>query len=640
MIARDTIDRIRSRVDIVSIVGESVKLKARGRSHVGLCPFHQEKTGSFTVSADKQLFYCFGCKTSGDVFKFVELNEGLSFMEVVKRLAERAGVELVDDRSDHDRAAEQRARKAKDDLYAANAIAAGFFEKMLREHPFAKLAHDELERRGLPYDGDAHECLASFGIGYAPHGGEGLARYLRTQGVSPAVAQQVGLLAARDDGTYYDAFRHRLVVAIKDIQGRVIAFSGRVLPTPQGAREPKDPPPKYVNSRESAIYSKGQTLFGLFQGRNAIRAMGEVIIVEGNFDLVALHARGIENAVAPLGTAFTEDQARLLRRFAPAVVLLFDADAAGRKATWAARETCKASGLTARSVRLAEGKDPDEFLRVRGVEQMRRALSAARSLDEVLVDDACEPVGAGANLAAKQAALLKIRPILEDQDLAFRDVLAKRAAVGLGLEPTALWRLVRGEAPASAERASGGAAPGSASSPSNPPLNWEEDGLSRGIVGALLSCPEVLEDTEVQDSLALVTGDWAFAVVALREEMRNSRRENRPLDGPALLARMPASIQEFAAAKLVESMSDPTASPDASADGRPDPLNVRRVVRETGHKLERVQAAARFKEIDREVRQAEAAGDLDRAGALLAEKVRLTQLLREAEREARADQGH
>lgn len=628
MIGRDTIDRIRSRVDIVSIIGESVKLKQRGRSHVGLCPFHQEKSPSFTVSADKQLFYCFGCKTSGDVFKFVELNEGMPFVEVVKRLAERAGVEIVDERNDHDRQAEQRARKAKDDLYAINAMACAFFEKMLVEHPFAKHAHDELQKRGLPYDGPAHEVLRSFGIGYAPHGGDALARYLRTQGVSPAQAQQVGLLAARDDGTYYDAFRHRLQVAIKDVQGRVVAFSGRTLPTPQGAREPKDPPPKYVNSRESAIYSKGHTLFGLFQGRNAIRARQEVIIVEGNFDLVALHARGIENAVAPLGTAFTDDQARLLRRFAPSIVLLFDADNAGRKATWAARETCKQAGLTVRSARLGEGKDPDEFLRLRGVEAMSRVLDQARSLDEVLIDDVCEPVGAGANMAAKQSALQKIRPILEDQDLAFREVLARRAAVGLGLDPASLWQLVRGQAP-TVEHTGGEVRPALAS-PSAP--NAEEDAHSRAIVGALLSCPEVLDDPEVQESLALVTGDWAFAVVALREEMRNSRREERPLNGPELLAQLPASIQEFAIGKLVDSTSS---SGDAPAAEKADPLIIRRVVRETAIKLERVQASARYKEIEREVQKAESAGDFDRALALGIEKVRLHKLLQEAAREAK-----
>lgn len=625
MIGRDTIDRIRSRVDIVAVIGESVKLTHRGRSHTGLCPFHQEKSPSFSVSADKQLFYCFGCKVSGDVFKFVELSEGLSFIEVVKRLAERAGVEIVDERSNHDRQADDRARKDKEDLYAVNALACAFFERMLLEHPHSHLARAELDKRGLSYESEMQPVLASFGIGYAPHGGDALVRYLRQQGVSPARAQQVGLIATRDDGTFYDAFRHRLMVAIKDVQGRVVAFSGRILGTPEGAREPASPPPKYVNSRESSIYSKGQTLFGLFQGRNAIRARGEAVIVEGNFDLVALHARGIENAVAPLGTAFTEDQARLLRRFGPAIVLLFDADSAGRKATWAARDTCKTVGLSARAARLPSGKDPDEFLRNQGVDAMKSVLKNARALDEILIDDVCEPIGEGANLSAKQAALQKIRPILEDQDLAFKDVLAKRAAVRLGIEPGALWRLLRGAeiAPQRAEQKATGHAP-----------LTEEEGLSRAIFEALLTCPELLEEPEVQESLALVTGEWTFAVVALREEMRNSRRENRPLDGPALLAHLPPSIQELAAAKLVDPSMDPQNSGGgASADGRPDPLIVRRVVREIGLKLEKSQATARYREIEREVQLAESAGDFDRAIALSTEKARLKSVLMETARE-------
>lgn len=628
MIGRDTIDRIRSRVDIVAVIGETVKLTHRGRSHTGLCPFHQEKSPSFSVSADKQLFYCFGCKVSGDVFKFVELSEGLSFIEVLKRLAERAGVELVDERSDHDRHADDRARKDKDDLYAVNALAGLFFEKMLVEHPHREHALAELAKRGLAYEGEMATLLSGFGIGYAPHGGDALVRYLRAQGISPARAQQVGLIAARDDGTFYDAFRHRLMVAIKDVQGRVVAFSGRTLPTPEGAREPSSPPPKYVNSRESTIYAKGQTLFGLFQGRNAIRARGESVIVEGNFDLVALHARGIENAVAPLGTAFTEDQARLLRRFAPAIVLLFDADSAGRKATWAARDTCKLVGLSARAARLPSGKDPDDFLRSNGVDAMKAVLKNARALDEILIDDVCEPIGEGANLSAKQAALQKIRPILEDQDLAFKEVLAKRAAVRLGIEPGALWRLLRGAevrdfSDRKPEQRSGSAA--------HAPPATEEEVLSRAIFEALLGAPEVLEEPEVQESLALVAGEWAFAVVALREEMRNSRRENRPLDGPSLLAQLPASIQEFAAAKLVDSSLDPANV--ATADGRPDPLIVRRVVRETGLKLGTAQTTARYRELEREVQLAEDAGDFDKAIALGQEKARLKNLLRETARE-------
>ena len=669
MIGRDTIDRIRARVDLVALVGESVKLQRRGRSHTGLCPFHQEKSPSFSVS--DAFFHCFGCKQSGDCFKFLELTEGLSFIESVKRLAERAGIELVDERSDHDRASDQRARKLKDDLHGINALAAGFFEKMLIEHPHAAIARDELTRRGLAYEGDANPVLRAFKVGYAPHGWDALTNHLRQHGVSPAAAEQVGLLAPRTSGSgYYDSFRHRLMVAILDPQGRVVAFSGRVLADPPGEvdrrKDGSSPPPKYINSRESPIYAKGSTLFGLFQARNAIRTKGEAVIVEGNFDLIAMHARGIDHVVAPMGTAFTEEQARLLRRFAPSIVLLFDADAAGRKATLAARDTCKKVDLSPRVARLPQGKDPDEFLQAKGAPAMLDVLKAARALDEVLIDELTEPVGAsldgkGSNLEQVRAVLARVRPILEDQELQLRDILAKRAALRLNIDPPTLWRLIKGARmdvePGSVERGRPervGGEGGTANAV--PAADAEQDRLSRAIVETLLVCPEVLDASHtdaIEPFLALVTGDWAFAVVELRREMRNSRLENRAPDLAAVLAQLPHTIQEAAAAKLAEPTletsysesahgrdSQKLAADSTTADGRPDPLLARRKIREDGVKLEKAVTQGRYREIQREIDRAEAAGDFDRAMALAQEKSGLAALLRRAAAELRNDRVH
>ncbi|MBL8716698.1 MAG: DNA primase [Myxococcales bacterium] len=644
MIGRETIDRIRSRVDIVAVVSETVKLTQRGRSWTGLCPFHQEKSPSFTVSPERGLFHCFGCKTSGDVFKFVELSEGLSFIEVLKKLAERAGVEIEDERGDHDRASEQRARKAKDDLYGINAIAAEYFGRMLHEHPLAGQARDELTRRGLPIDGPVVEA---FGIGYAPHGWDGLAVHLQRQGVSPAQAEHVGLLAPRSSGSgYYDAFRHRLLVAIKDVQGRVVAFSGRMLPNPPGvADDGKGPPPKYVNSRESPIYAKGHTLFGLYQARAAIRTAQEAVVVEGNFDLVAMHARGIENVVAPMGTAFTEDQARLLRRFTQSVVLLFDADGAGMKATRVARQTLREAtptsqkpredhllalarqrqttrvvGLQARCAQLPSGKDPDEFLRQRGPEAMRALLKAAPSLDEILVEDALDEVSNGSDVARKRRALEVVRPLLEDQEPTLREHLVQRVARRMGVDPAILWRALRGDISAVStgpERTSRPAVPGAA-------LSQDEETRSKAIGIALFSCPDVLDESDVQDCLALVVGDWAFAIAALRQEVRAAREENRVLDAASLIGAIPEAVREFCSAALI---------------AQEDPVVARRTVRRDAAGLRKLVAEARHNDILREIERAEAEGDFDRALALALEKTRSAVSLRLAREQAAKEDG-
>jgi DNA primase len=643
MIGRETIDRVRARTSLVSLVAETVKLTRRGRSFVGLCPFHQEKSGSFTVSDERGLFHCFGCKMSGDVFKFVELTEGVGFMDALKKLAERAGIELEDDRSDVDRAQEQRQRKQKEDLTGVNALAAGYFERMLHEHPLGGIARAELERRGLGFEGLCGDVLRAFRVGYAPHGWDGLAVFLRQNGVSPAQAEQVGLLAPRSTGSgYYDAFRHRLMVAVLDVSGKVVAFSGRVLPSPPGEEEDasggtRGPPPKYVNSRESAVYAKGQTLFGLFQARNGIRARGEAVVVEGNFDLIAMHARGIDHVVAPMGTAFTADQARLLRRFASSVTLLFDADTAGRKATWAARATLKEAGISARVARLAEGKDPDEFLRARGAPPMLDALRAARSLDEALIDDVLAGVGSGANLEAKRVALEKVRPLLEDQEVSLRNVLATRVAQQLGLDLPTFWSVIRGGA---VQKMNAPANPA-------PATLSEEEVFSRAIVEALFTLPVLVEDPAVQPALSLVAGDWAFGVLELREEMRKSRRENRPIDGSALLARLPESIQKFAAATLVApslagsgvatgglpvggEASDAEGAGVSESASSEVAAGVRTVIRTNGANLAKVVSSERCRELDREISRADAAGDFSRATTLLSEKARLLAAARTA----------
>ncbi|MFI5299024.1 MAG: DNA primase [Polyangiales bacterium] len=651
---RSQIDQVRDRTDLVAIVRETVKLQQRGRSWTGLCPFHQEKSPSFSVNPERGLFYCFGCKASGDVFKFVELTEGLSFRETLEKLAERAGITLVDDRQGagpgRDKAEEQRARKAKDELYAANAIAAAFFAKMLREHPLASHARDELNKRGLRFD-DAEmvPVLESFHVGYAPHGWDSLATHLRQQGISPTQGETVGLLSPRSSGSgYYDSFRHRLMVAIVDAQGRVAAFSGRALPELPGDKvDPDRAPPKYVNSKESSIYSKGSTLFGLWQARSAIRSRGECVVVEGNFDLIAMHARGVQHVVAPMGTAFTADQARLIKRFTQTVTLLFDGDSAGKKALWASRPILREAGLSAKAVRMREGKDPDEFLRSHPVKELWDVLGAAKSLDELLIKDACDRVGLGSNLEAKQALLEKIRPMIEEAPIDFRPGLSQRVAEWLGLDVEGMWRRVRAGSTTSSEAPSRAPA-----SKATKPIESKEERWSRLLVTTLAAAPELFDDDAFAEAYGLVAGDWALALAALKRDRRESIESGRAFGGAEVMEALPESTRDAIAAAVAAQSLDPTQRTKAPAhddgrdhpieEGAPEPVGVdvdeaRRVVRQTVIQLEREIATARFAEIKHEIEQAEASGDFAEAARLAQEKARARAALREAEAKLRAE---
>ncbi len=325
MIGQDTIERVRQQTGIVALVGETVKLQKRGRSHVGLCPFHKEKTPSFHVNEERGFYHCFGCGAHGDAFRFVMEVEGLAFVEAIRRLAERAGIQVVETANDAERKQHAEARRRQDELYAVGSAAAEFYERMLREHPSdvtrSASSSDEACAPRIPTSPIA-DALQAFRVGYAPYGWDALVEAsARCAACRHHAAEQVGLLVPRKTGSgHYDRFRHRLMFAVLDLQGRVIAFSGRALDDPsdeelrvsgiERAGTSTDAPAKYVNSPESPIYEKREAVFGLYQARQSVRDSSQCILVEGNFDVLSLHARGIKNVVAPLGTAFTLEQAQ------------------------------------------------------------------------------------------------------------------------------------------------------------------------------------------------------------------------------------------------------------------------------------------------------------------------------------------
>ncbi|HEX7480900.1 MAG TPA: DNA primase [Polyangiales bacterium] len=395
MIADELISEIRDRTDIVALIGEYVGLKQRGQNWVGLCPFHNEKSPSFNVRRDRQFFHCFGCKESGDAIAFLMRLEGLTFPQAARSLAERAGIEVrdTDDREDEQK---RRERARLETLHAIMEAATVFYLAQRNDRKVGAPAIAELERRSV-----TRATADTFRLGYAPASWDALSNLLSQKGYALADAETLGLVVRRREGSgYYDRFRHRLVFPISDLHGHVVAFSGRILPQPDG-REPAVQEPKYVNSPEGPLYKKGELLYGLHEARVEIRRNGWAVLCEGNFDLVSLHQAGVQNVVAPLGTAFTHAQAKLLKRFAQRVTVMFDGDNAGRKAAAAAYPLLREADLSARVVKLPAGEDPDAFLRRQGAPALTRLIDGATGMVEYLIDAAAEAAGAGAAERAK-----------------------------------------------------------------------------------------------------------------------------------------------------------------------------------------------------------------------------------------------
>ncbi|WP_072623132.1 DNA primase [Spirulina major] len=368
----DTIQDVEDRADILDVVGEHVVLKKQGKDYLGLCPFHDEKTPSFSVSPTKQLYYCFGCGAGGGAIKFLMEVGQQSFVDVVLRLAERYQVPIKT-LAPEKRQELQRQLSLREQLYEILAVAASFYQHALRQ-PEGEIALTYLtEKRRL-----SDQTIQTFGLGYAPGGWEALYRYLVEGKRYPVLlVEQAGLVRPRKQGEgYYDYFRDRLMIPIADHQGRIIGFGSRTLGNDE---------PKYLNSPETEVFSKGQTLYGLDRAKKAIAQQDQAVLVEGYFDVIALHAAGIEHAVAALGTALGEAQLKHLSRYTDSkqIVLNFDADAAGRKATERAIrevETLVYTGqIQLRILNLPGGKDADEFLLSRpdAVEQYRHQLQTA-----------------------------------------------------------------------------------------------------------------------------------------------------------------------------------------------------------------------------------------------------------------------
>ncbi len=422
MFSDDLISRVRDSVNIVDLVSGYVSLKKTGKNHTGLCPFHTEKTPSFSVNPDKQIFHCFGCGAGGDVFKFVELQEGLNFPEAIRKLADRSGIALPVDsgsRREDKKTAEERAA-----LLAAVAEAAKFYQKEL-EGPAGAPARAYLAKRGV-----SDTIIKNFGLGYARPEWEGLHRHLKQQGYTSGQMEKAGLVVKRSEGEgHYDRFRGRIMFPIRDIAGNIIAFGGRVM---------DDSLPKYLNSSETLLYSKSNTLYALDAAKEGGRKQGYFIIVEGYLDAIACHQYGVRNAVATLGTALTEGHLRLMHRFADKLVLIFDPDPAGVKASLRGFDLFVASGMKVNVVSLPDNDDPDTFLQKHGQEAFAARLrQSVKLMDFVLaqvvtkssaasIDDKVEKAGVMLEFISKLSSGIE------------RDYYLKKTAEALDLDETVL----------------------------------------------------------------------------------------------------------------------------------------------------------------------------------------------------------
>lgn len=566
MLTDEKLREIRDSVDLIALISEYVPLRRMGARFVGLCPFHTEKTPSFGVSRGKPFYYCFGCQATGDAITFVRHVEGLGFMEAVEKLAERAGIEL-ERTDDVGQIAIRKARARRERLAELMGLAQAFYEEQLHTHAHADIARAELEKRQV-----RPEVAQTFHLGYAPLGWDALTKHLIAKRVELEEAAELGLIGLRREGNgFYDRFRHRLMFPVADQHGRVIAFSGRALAMPEGLPSERDAPAKYINSPEGPLYKKGSALFGLSTARVAMRKHNQVLLCEGNFDLVAIHQAGFEQVLAPLGTSFTLDQAKLIRRFAEEVIVIFDGDGAGRKATASAFELLTAAGLKGRAIRLPDGDDPDSFITKNGAETLTAMVKDAPSILDFLIDEAASHAD---DAASRARAIQQLGPYLARVDsplerslyvervarkFEIRDLGSVRAELRRGLGQNSDRR--RSD-DTNAQRATPALSQEKAAIRMRPTRELPE--RQRFVLGMVLDNPALLDGIDVEGLAGLLTDSDLRAIFSTTARMFAQQGE---VDAPTLLAELSGNgAQAWLAERLGQGRDGPAIALEDAQD--------------------------------------------------------------------------
>jgi len=427
-IPSETIEQIAAGNDIVDVIGSYFPLKRAGANFKALCPFHQEKTPSFTVSPSRQTFHCFGCSAGGSVFRFVMEYEHVDFPAAVRKLAARAGITIVEERG---AAGEDRQYETRRKLLKLHAEAAEWFHENLTKREIGESARKYLKQRGITV-----EIAKRWQLGYAPDEWDAFGSWARGQGYDTRELVASGLIKTKDDEqtsnpnprTSYDRFRGRIMFPICNREGEVIAFSGRLLKEQEGAA-------KYLNSPETPLFRKGNVLFGLHKSKRALIEANCAIVCEGQLDLISLFEAGIKNVVAPQGTAFTENQARVLKRFAEEVVLCFDSDEAGAKAAERSLDALLENNFIIRVVELPQGEDPDSLVRREGKEQFEKRVASARDFFDYWIQREIASIDLASTGAKIQAARNLAATVSRVHDPVLRGEVISKASARLGVAP-------------------------------------------------------------------------------------------------------------------------------------------------------------------------------------------------------------
>ncbi len=511
-IPQEILDEIVARCDIVSVINEYVPLKRRGSNYQGLCPFHNEKTPSFSVSPSKQIFHCFGCGKGGNVFKFVMEIEGISFVEAAEKLAKRAGVKLPEKEltPQQRKVLEQRKRYQQ-----INELAARYYHTVLMKSKMGQPYREYLKQRQISED-----TIVKFRLGATPSGWDNLYREMKKRGITEQEMLDLGLISQTKKGTYVDRFRQRLIFPIGDEKGTVIAFGGRII-------DKDSSPQKYLNSPDTPLFHKSRNLYGLHLARAGIRNADQAIIVEGYMDVISCHQHGITNAVAPLGTAFTPEQGKLLMRNTYQVGISFDGDAAGTKATMRCLDILSDLGCNARVIQIPDNADPDEYLKKYGKEAFERLISASQELIMYKITKYMETTNTDTITGKMKVVSMLLPDLYKLQSAVARESAIREVSQKLQVSEKAIWDELRhaqnpaGTTGDTVQTSSAEEYTGNLQEKVNLKGNIENK-IERNILHMIFDNPQLLSDAEAFGGKGLLSEQAAVMYQDFQESIRRT----------------------------------------------------------------------------------------------------------------------